>query len=312
MDPLAAEAYQLNFPRVRLWNQDIRELDPGTVMMKLGLEPGELGLLAGCPPCQGFSTVRTRRKKTVRDSRNRLLLDFFRFSEAIRPRTLMLENVPGVAKYRLFRETLSGLRRLGYEVSWAVRDASDFGVPQRRRRLILTGAMANKPKMPQAGTVRRTVRQAIAHLPAPGVSGDPLHDQPERRSEKVMSIIRRIPRDGGSRSSLGRDQLRCHQRLNGFKDIYGRMAWDDVSPTITGGCVNPSKGRFLHPEQNRSITLREALLLQGFSEDFQLSLRRGKFPAAALVGNAIPPALVAAHARSLRPLTIGPSLKEKA
>jgi DNA (cytosine-5)-methyltransferase 1 len=114
-------------------------------------------------------------------------------------------------------------------------------------------------------------------------------------------MIARIPKDGGSRSALAdTEQLACHQRLNGFKDIYGRMKWDAVAPTITGGCINPSKGRFLHPEEDRAITLREALLLQGFPRDFQLSLLRGKLRAAELVGNALPPPLVARHAAMLR------------
>ena len=81
-------------------------------------------------------------------------------------------------------------------------------------------------------------------------------------------------------------QLDCHAQTDGFKDIYGRMAWDSVAPTITGGCINPSKGRFLHPEEHRAITLREAALLQSFPADYQLSLRRGRYAAAELIGNA--------------------------
>jgi DNA (cytosine-5)-methyltransferase 1 len=86
----------------------------------------------------------------------------------------------------------------------------------------------------------------------------------------------------------------------GFKDIYGRMSWSKPSPTITGGCVNPSKGRFLHPEENRAITLREAALLQGFPPDYTFSLDNGKFAAAAMIGNALPPAFVEAHATQIR------------
>ncbi|MFP5388012.1 MAG: DNA cytosine methyltransferase, partial [Thermoleophilia bacterium] len=85
----------------------------------------------------------------------------------------------------------------------------------------------------------------------------------------------------------------------GFFDIYGRMAWDDVAPTITGGCVNPSKGRFLHPVENRSITLREAAVLQGFPSCYQFSMKRGKHAAAAMVGNALPPPFIERHARAI-------------
>jgi DNA (cytosine-5)-methyltransferase 1 len=95
-------------------------------------------------------------------------------------------------------------------------------------------------------------------------------------------------------------QLECHKKCNGFKDVYGRMAWDDVSPTITGGCFNPSKGRFLHPTKNRAITLREAALLQTFPADYFFSTVRGKCPAAQMIGNALPPEFIRRHATEIR------------
>lgn len=147
---------------------------------------------------------------------------------------------------------------------------------------------------------RKTVREAIECLSSPGESGDALHDCPETRSEKVAALIAMIPKDGGSRTQLGRKyQLKCHRKCDGFKDVYGRMAWDDIAPTITGGCVNPSKGRFLHPDEDRSITLREAALLQGFPPDYHFSLERGKFAAALMIGNAFPPAFVKAHSQQI-------------
>lgn len=145
-----------------------------------------------------------------------------------------------------------------------------------------------------------TVREAIGDLPQAGTSGDPLHDFPEKRSAAVMARITAIPKDGGSRADLGADaQLDCHKETDGFKDIYGRMSWSKPAPTITGGCVNPSKGRFLHPDEDRAITLREAALLQGFPPEYSFSLDRGKFAAAAMIGNALPPAFVEAHARQI-------------
>ena len=117
---------------------------------------------------------------------------------------------------------------------------------------------------------------------------------------RSRTLIRLIPKDGGSRLDLGRQrQLGCHRRCDGFKDVYGRMAWDDVSPTVTGGCVNPSKGRFLHPTKNRCVTLREAALLQSFPPTYRFSLRRGKFPAAQMIGNALPPEFIRRHAKQV-------------
>ena len=91
-------------------------------------------------------------------------------------------------------------------------------------------------------------------------------------------------------------QLDCHRRCDGFKDIYGRMAWDDVAPTITGGCFNPSRGRFLHPQQNRAITLREAAVLQTFPRRYRFILSHGKQSIALMIGNAFPPEATRRHA----------------
>ena len=113
-----------------------------------------------------------------------------------------------------------------------------------------------------------------------------------------MRFIQRIPQDGGSRTDLPlEDQLECHKRCNGFKDVYGRMAWRKVSPTITSGCFNPSKGRFLHPEENRAITMREAALLQGFPGDYKFPKATSKSSLAMMIGNALPPPFIAAHAK---------------
>ncbi|MCY4354789.1 MAG: DNA cytosine methyltransferase [Truepera sp.] len=167
-----------------------------------------------------------------------------------------------------------------------------FSVPQRRRRLILMAGRGFRIHLPQATGESLSVRMAIGDLPVAGQSGDPAHDHGESRSPKVRKLIRCIPRDGGSRMALGEaNQLECHRRVDGFKDVFGRMAWDDPAPTITSGSVNPSKGRFLHPTEDRSITLREAALLQTFPATYKLAMNRGKHPNARFVGEAIPPAL---------------------
>jgi len=301
IDSLAAETYRANFPGVRLWEMDITKLAIARVLRELGLRPGQLDLLAGCPPCQGFSTLRSLNgHQVVDDDRNDLVLQFERFVRGLRPKAVMLENVPGLASDRRLGRLAATLKDLGYETTTAVLDASRFGVPQRRRRMILVAGHHRAIPLASGDTARKTVREVIGSLPRAGASGDPLHDQPERRGAKVSSLIARIPKDGGSRADLGDTQLECHLRCNGFHDVYGRMAWDDVAPTITGGCVNPSKGRFLHPEENRSITLREAALLQGFPPSHTFSLRRGKFPVAEMIGNALPPEFIRRHAVEIR------------
>ena len=301
INSLAAETYQMNHPEVQIWNEDIQKVSPHGIKQALGLRARELDVLAACPPCQGFSSIRTLNgRRTVADDRNDLVLRVVDFVEVFKPKAVMLENVPGLAKDKRFSTLTDLLRGCGYTYTWKIDDAARHGVPQRRKRFILVAARRGKIGLPSPLEQTSSVRDAISYLPPPGVSGDPLHDTPVSRSDKVQALIRQIPKDGGSRSSLGLEhQLSCHTTFDGFKDVYGRMAWDKVAPTITGGCINPSKGRFLHPEADRAITLREAALLQTFPRSYRFSMSRGTYPVAEMIGNALPPKFIQAHAREI-------------
>lgn len=302
VDPLSIKTYRANHKEVTVWDKDIRDLKPAEIKSTLGLRKGALDLLAGCPPCQGFSTMRTLNGAfTVDDPRNDLLLEFLRFVEALRPRTVMMENVPGLAEDERFGVFCARMEELGYLGDHRILNAAEYGVPQRRRRLIYLAG--RRMKIPFANRARKmkTVEDAIGGLPKAGESGDPVHDMPEKRTPRIMELIRRIPKNGGSRTDLPEeDQLDCHKRCNGFKDVYGRMAWGDVSPTITSGCFNPSKGRFLHPEEDRAITMREAALLQGFPRRYKFPTTDNKSAVALMIGNALPPPFITAHAKMIR------------
>ena len=299
IDRLSVETYQANHEDVKkVWRRDIKNLNPSEVVDMLGLKDKPLDLLAGCPPCQGFSTIRTLNgKRSVDDPRNDLLFEFFRFVEALRPRAVMMENVPGLAKDDRFAIFLRRMKNLGYLGEPHVLDVAEYGVPQRRKRLIYLPGYRKEISLAKPIQKKRTVRDAIGNLPPAGSGTDPVHDMAEKRTPRIMEIIRHIPKDGGSRTDLPEQyQLDCHKRCEGFKDVYGRMAWDKVAPTITSGCSNPSKGRFLHPEEDRAITLREAALLQGFSRSYKLP-STNKSSVALMIGNALPPPFIAAHAR---------------
>ncbi|MDB5804041.1 MAG: cytosine methyltransferase [Betaproteobacteria bacterium] len=308
IDALACSAYKLNHKAVKLWKEDITRLSGVAMMEALKLKPGELDLLAACPPCQGFSTMRTKNgSRGNRDAQNNLIFDVLRLARSIKPKAVMLENVPGLAQSARYVKFRRALKRLGYLITSDILNTADFAVPQRRRRLVLLASKLGEPKFAPEVTKYRTVRQFIETLTPPERSRDPLHNYPVERSEKIEALIKKIPHDGGSRMALGKkQQLLCHQRLDGFWDVYGRMAWDSPSPTITGGCINPSKGRFLHPEANRAITLREAALLQTFPKGYKFPLDKGRYSAALLIGNALPPEFIKRHALALRAINSSP------
>lgn len=301
IDQLAVENYRANHRRVKMWEKDISRIDVTEFAVSLRLLPGQLDLLAGCPPCQGFSTMRTLNGASkVEDPRNDLLFDFQRFAESLRPRAIMLENVPGLADDERFFRFCVNMKMLGYIGEHRILNVEEYGVPQRRNRLIYLAGLGFQAPFADIAFKKSTVRKAISKLPKSGESGDHIHDITERHSPLVMERIRHIPKDGGSRSALPEAlQLDCHKRCDGFKDVYGRMAWDDVAPTITSGCFNPSKGRFLHPEEDRAITLREAALLQGFPKQYKFTTAN-KSAIGLMIGNALPPPFIKAHAKAIR------------
>lgn len=308
-EPLASETYRTNHPDTLLVEEDISQISASEFMRRIGLKRGQLDLLAGCPPCQGFSSIRTLNgQRRLREPMNDLVFEFLRFVRVLRPKSIMMENVPGLAKNRRLKKFCRVLTELGYQWDYKVFDAANYGVPQRRKRMILIASISGAPTFAKPSRSMRTVRSAIGHLSRPRSSKDSLHSHPARRSPDVQNLIRKIPRNGGSRSSLpDNEQLECHRKTAGFYDIYGRMSWDKPAPTITGGCINPSKGRFLHPSQNRAITLREAALLQGFPSRYFFSLELGTYPAAQMIGNAFPPMFATRHARKLADRIQSPS-----
>ena len=287
---------------------DMRRISGAEILRHAGLKRGQLPLLVGCPPCQGFSSLRkTRLRRRQRDSRKSLLRVFGQRVEEILPKVVVLENVRGLtfrSNRKFLNAFLSHMRRLGYRCEYAVLDAADFGTPQHRCRFILIGVRGKKPSLPapthfdpkasRKGPTWRTVKDAIRDLPALKAGGKcsklRLHDAPAH-SESVLRIIRHIPLDGGGRRSLPRSLwLPCHRKLNrrrgGAESIYGRMSWDTPSPTITTRSNTPSCGRFVHPTQHRGITLREAARLQSIPDRYKISGSKDRV--AMWIGNAMP------------------------
>lgn len=257
-------------------------------------------MFIGCAPCQGFSA---HRKKDIRDDdRNNLMLAFARICEFYQPDYLVMENVPEILNGRFshyFYQASKKLEECGYHLNHDVLDLSLFGVPQRRRRALVTGSKKSKVPLPEpvfSYENAPTVRQAISHLSRIRAGGadrrDPMHQAPNH-TPRIIEKIKQIPADGGDRRDLPKNQqLSCHGKVDtgetpGFTDVYGRLRWDTPSVTITAKSSTPSCGRFLHPEQHRNISVREAAILQGFPQSY---LFAGPFVQRyRQIGEAVPP-----------------------
>ena len=297
------QTYKLNHPEVSIFHDDICKLSESYMIKKMEFKKNELDLLAGCPPCQGFSSMRTKNGKySTKDDRNSLINEFLRIALILQPKVVMLENVPELKKDSLFLEFISKMETIGYLGKWTILNAKNFGVPQSRKRLIYIATRKGEIEILSNMKLFFNIRRAIGCLPKSGSSGDFLHDFQEKRTPHIKEMISLIPKDGGSRSDLPEKYvLPCHKRNpRGFKDVYGRMAWNDPSPTITGGCASPSKGRFLHPEENRCITLREAAILQGFPSNYQFDYSTSRDALALMIGNALPPPFICHHAKQIK------------
>lgn len=239
------------------------------------------------PPCQSYSRMKTR-NATPRANTHDL-----RFAQTIARillntafKLVVIENVPSFLTSEAGLLIMDALRSCNFHVQSGVFNAVDFRVPQRRNRSLIIGSCY--PKIISASEKKRTVRQAFDGLPELNAL-DRLHQSRRKHSALVMKRIESIPQDGGSRSSLPEELvLNCHKKTNGYRDTYGRMSWDSEAPTITSGCTNPSKGRFLHPVENRAITLREAARLQTLPDSMMLSAANSSSQMAQLIGNAFP------------------------
>lgn len=289
-DENAVKAFRLNHKKTKVIPNDIKKVKISEVSELLDGEV--IHFLAGCPPCQGFSSIRRlNKKKNVRDARNSLVLEYLRFVKELKPLTIMMENVPGLKDYYLFKKVVSELKKLKYNLDIQVVNIKDYGVPQSRKRLVMVGSLLGEIKIAPPVGRKRTVKNTIGKLDSVDATTDQIHKIFAKHRPNILEMIELIPKDGGSRNDLPEKYiLKCHKKENvGFNDVYGRLRWNDFSTTITGGCLNPSKGRFLHPEYNRAITAREAALLQTFPKSYKFPTDITKTALALIIGNALPP-----------------------
>ena len=268
----------------------------------------EIRILVGCAPCQPFSAYN---KKRGNDEKWKLLYEFSRLVSYTQPDIISMENVPQLARHKVFKDFVDGLTANGYDVSWYIAYCPDYGIPQTRRRLVLFASKFGKIELLKPTHKKenyKTVRDTISDLEtiSAGESSrkDPLH-RASRLSEINKTRIIATPLGGGWKDWGRNLRLKCHKKKTGksFRSVYGRMSWDMPSPTITTQCTGLGNGRFGHPEQHRAISLREAALLQTFPKSYKFIDPESKFyidRAARHIGNAVPVKLGQVIAKSIK------------
>ncbi|OGN47762.1 MAG: DNA (cytosine-5-)-methyltransferase [Caulobacterales bacterium RIFCSPHIGHO2_12_FULL_68_13] len=262
-------------------------------------EGADVRVLAGCAPCQPFSTYSQKRKTP--DARWSLLRSFLALAVDLRPEIVTMENVRGLAAKPIWAEFVLGLKAAGYHVVWDEVSCEDFGVPQTRRRLVLIASILGPIEMPKraVGAVPVTVRQAISALPKLKAGqtdpDDPLHTA-SKLSDVNMRRMKASKPGGTWRDWPEALRAACHLKKSGetYPSVYGRMEWDAAAPTMTTQCFGFGNGRFGHPEQDRAISLREAAIIQSFPAGYSFVEPKGRLTFAKvgmLIGNAVPPKL---------------------
>jgi len=259
-------------------------------------------ILAGCAPCQPFSALNIAGKKgntSELDERWSLLGEFGTKIEELQPDIVSMENVPQLTKHKIYHEFVSLLKKNGYFVEAKIVNCADYGVPQRRKRLVLLASKHGKISLIPATHIGThvSIKDIIAELPTIEhgeiCETDVLHAAPKLSPINEKRII--ASKQGGTWKSWDDDlKLDCHKKLTGesYIDSYGRMSWNLPAPTLTTKCTGIGNGRFGHPEQNRTISLREAALLQSFPKDYLFIPKdTQKIPFTQIsrhIGNAVP------------------------
>lgn len=306
IEPHACATYLANHADTVLFQRDIRRIS-GTELLKAS-PTGAIDLIAACPPCQGFSSLTAKYQRE--DARNELIFEFVRLVREIQPKTVMMENVPGLANGKgkaVFNSAMNELQELGYVLQFDVLDVANYGVPQNRRRLVVLGGLGTPISLPPPSHAKkpasnqqpwRTVKNVIGNIGEPETLQGATRVGGEARSgwhvvrnlSEINKARLRSIQPGKSRAEIP-VELRplCHQSSDkGFSNVYGRMDWNLPSPTITGGCTTLSKGRFGHPSRNTTISVFEAALLQTFPETYRFDTTFMD-KVCTIIGNALPP-----------------------
>lgn len=321
IDEKALKTYKCNLKRTKVLKEDIKKVTGEKITELTGINRRDNFLLAGCPPCQGFSSLG---KRDANDEKNELVYEYIRIINELEPSFILMENVPGMSNgvgKEIFKNVVKELEE-NYHVEYATLNAADFGVPQIRKRLVLHGIRNDVydnlgldkekqkilPKSTHSKEKKKgyrkwvTVRKAIFDLPIIG-AGESYDDgiiknhKARSLSETNIERLQEIRLHGGNREMISEElQLECHKKENvSYTDTYGIIDPDKPAPTITSGCTIISKGRYCHPTQNRGLSIREAARLQSFDDKFEFQGNMGEM--SLQIGNAVPPKLAQASGK---------------
>lgn len=303
----ALKTFERNIkPECGIISEDIRDVE--TIQIRDIVDKyrsnGDKILFCGCAPCQPFSTQNKNRFDS-KDKRINLLSEFLRFVEDCQPDFIFCENVPGLQKIDKggpLPNFINKLERMGYNIPEPkIVHAERYGVPQRRKRLVLIASKLGNLTYPKEkygskpGLIPyRTVRDAIGNGQYPILKrGEECKDKkyPNHKSADLSDLnLKRIQciKEGQGRKDWPEElMLECHKKHEGHSDVYGRLEWDKPSVTLTTKCTNISNGRYGHPEQDRALSVREAAKLQTFPDDFVFE-GKSLGALARQVGNAVP------------------------
>jgi DNA (cytosine-5)-methyltransferase 1 len=305
VDETCRHPFEVN-NRAQFIAEDVSQVNPQSLVELFGAS--EIRILAGCAPCQPFSTY-AHRYDTKGSSRWGLLYQFTRLMKDVRPDVVTMENVSTVAKHKVFQDFVAALEKLGYRLWHGVVDCADYGLPQRRRRMVLLASRIGDIELIHPTHDRpMTVREAIGGLPPIPAGGQSRDDALHTASGLSKLNLDRIraSRPGGTWRDWPEQLIaECHSRDTGrtYPSVYGRMVWDEPAPTLTTQFHGFGNGRFGHPEQDRAISLREGAILQGFPQSYSFVPEGKPIYFAVLgrmIGNAVPVTLGKVIGRSIR------------
>ncbi|PIN89357.1 DNA (cytosine-5-)-methyltransferase [Candidatus Pacearchaeota archaeon CG10_big_fil_rev_8_21_14_0_10_34_76] len=278
-DEKASETYEKNNKNSKFFHIDVVNLKKEELMNGIDRK-NNFFLLAGCAPCQPFSLI--NQKEIGNDERKNLVLKFGKLIEETLPDFVFMENVPGLVNgkgEKIFKKFLGTLDESGYNYDFKILNVMNYGVPQRRKRLVVVASKKSKIKIPESmeefskkNSNVIKLREVLGKYP-PIIAGEKHSKIPNHEARGLSKInlnrLKLTRKNGGSRTDLPKEYiLECHKKHKGHTDVYGRMSFDNVSPTLTCKCTSISNGRFGHPTQNRAISVREAAAIQTFPDDY--------------------------------------------